>query len=266
MTDTVHLRPRRRSLAAIVIGLTAVVAVGCGGGSSFDDKAASTTAPADSDSGTDSGSDSGSDGFSPEAVTLGEEILAQFDLKPSEIDELESGCLGSSLIDALGETDAQGVLETADPSAEQIAALEVSFDACVSGTTLAPAITGIFFGELPGSPTPDQSVVSCMAGEIDGSTGQLISALSSSSDNGDIPQQFLDTLDVCVPDDVVAQLFVAELTSDGTFDTTQATCIADRIAPQIPISTLADAGQSDQLPPDVQQLIEDATVACVLGG
>jgi hypothetical protein len=46
----------------------------------------------------------------------------------------------------------------------------------------------------------------------------------------------------------------------------QATCIAEAIAPQLSISTLAAAGQADGLPADVQALIEEATVACLAGG
>jgi hypothetical protein len=108
--------------------------------------------------------------------------------------------------------------------------------------------------------------VSCVAGEIDGATGQLIVGLFDASETGGLPTQFLDTLDVCVPDDVVADLFVEELSSDGTFDQAQATCIAERVAPQLSISTLAAAGQADGLPADVEALIEEATLACLAGG
>ena len=266
MTDTVHPR-RARSVAAIALSTLLTLALASCGGTSFEDKAASTTAPADSGSG--SGSDSGSggeDGFSAESTELGADILAQFDLQPDEIDELEAGCLGQTLIEALGESDARDVVTTETPSSEQLEALSAGFDACVSGRTLGPAITALFFGQLPGAPTPDQSVESCVAGEIDGSTGQLIIGLYDSSESGGLPVEFLDTLDVCVPDEVVADLLVAELTSDGTFDETQATCIAEQVAPQLPISALAAAGQSDTLPTEIEQLIEDATAACVLGG
>ncbi len=265
MTDNVHLR-RRRSAAVAALATATMLLAACGGGS-FEDKAATTTAPAGGrDSQQDNQQDNQQDGFSAEAVQLGEDLLGQFDLQPSEIDELEAGCLGSSLIDALGDADAQDLLTVEDPTTEQLDALEASFDACVSGTTLAPTVTALFFGELPGSPTPDQSVVSCVAGEIDGTTGQLITGLSQSGSSGGLPTEFLATLDICVPEQVVADLFVDELTADGSFDNVQATCIAETVAPDLSISVLAEAGQSDSLPPDVQKLIEDATLACIAGG
>ncbi|MFM7508100.1 MAG: hypothetical protein ACKO5A_00940 [Actinomycetota bacterium] len=135
----------------------------------------------------------------------------------------------------------------------------------MSGRTLGPAITALFFNELPGAPTPDQSVESCVAGEIDGSTGQLIIGLFGSNESGGLPTEFLNTLDVCVPDDVVADLFVG-LAPDGTFTEAEASCIAEQVAPQLSIRTLAEAGESGALPPDVQALIEEATLACVVGG
>lgn len=259
MTDNVHLR-RFRHLAAALLAATGSIAVVACGGATFEDEAATTTAPAEDQPAE------GADGFSPEEIELGEAVLAELDLSSGEVDELESGCLGFTLIDALGDADAQDVVTTQDPTPDQLAAIEAGFDACISGTTLAPAITGLFFGELPGAPTPDQSVVSCVAGEIDGTTGQLIIGLVDSSETGGLPTEFLDTLDVCVPDDVVADLFVEGLVSDGTVDTAQATCIAERVAPQLSISTLAAAGQADGLPADVQALIEEATLACIAGG
>ncbi len=65
---------------------------------------------------------------------------------------------------------------------------------------------------------------------------------------------------------MVADLFVGELTSSGDFDQTQATCIAERVAPELSISELAAAGQNEALPPEIQTLIETATVACLTGG
>jgi hypothetical protein len=259
MTDNVHLR-RLRHLSAVLLAVAGPLAVAACGGATFEDEAATTTAPAEESPAEDG------DGFSPEEVRLGEEVLAQLDLQSGEVDEVESGCLGFTLIDALGDADAQDVLTTETPTPAQLAALEAGFDACISGTTLAPEITALFFDELPGAPVPDQSVVSCVAGEIDGATGQLIVGLFDASETGGLPTQFLDTLDVCVPDDVVADLFVEELSSDGTFDQAQATCIAERVAPQLSISTLAAAGQADGLPADVEALIEEATLACLAGG
>ncbi|MBM3661286.1 MAG: hypothetical protein FJW94_00115 [Actinobacteria bacterium] len=158
------------------------------------------------------------------------------------------------------------MVTTETPSTEQLEALSAGFDACVSGRTLGPVITALFFNELPGAPTPDQSVESCVAGEIDGSTGQLIIGLFGSNESGGLPTEFLNTLDVCVPDDVVAEQLTAELASDGTFTEAEASCIAEQVAPQLSISTLAEAGESGALPPDVQALIEEATLACVVGG
>jgi hypothetical protein len=262
MTDNVHARRPRTLLAALLAG-TALLLAACGGGS-FEDKAATTTTTQDAEQ--DTGGSGSDDTFSAESIALGEEILSQFDIDGTEVDELETGCLGTALIDALGESDAQDLLTTDTPTSEQLEATGAAFDACISGTTLAGALTALFFDELPGSPTPDQSVVSCVAGEIDGTTGQLIVGLVDASDTGGLPTEFLDTLDVCVPDEVVADLFVEELSSDGTFDTVQATCIAEAIAPQLSISTLAAAGQADGLPADVQALIEEATVACLAAG
>jgi hypothetical protein len=135
----------------------------------------------------------------------------------------------------------------------------------VSGRTLAPVITG-FFSRALGAPTPDQSVESCVAGEIDGTTGQLIVGLFDSSESGGLPTDLLDTLDVCVPEQVVVDLFAEELTANGTFTPAEATCIGEQVAPQLSISTLAEAGESGALPPDVQALIEEAALACVVGG
>jgi hypothetical protein len=251
MTDNVHLR-RLRHLSAVLLAVAGPLAVAACGGATFEDEAATTTAPAEESPAEDG------DGFSPEEVRLGEEVLAQLDLQSGEVDGVESGCLGFTLIDALGDADAQDVLTTETPTPAQLAALEAGFDACISGTTLAPEITALFFDELPGAPVPDQSVVSCVAGEIDGATGQLIVGLFDASETGGLPTQFLD--------DVVADLFVEELSSDGTFDQAQATCIAERVAPQLSISTLAAAGQADGLPADVEALIEEATLACLAGG
>ena len=259
MTGTVHLRRLRLLTAALLAATSSVAVVACGG-ATFEDEAATTTAPAEQPPAE------AEDGFSPEAVQLGEDLLAGFDIQPGDVDELESGCLGFALIDALGETDARGVVTTEDPPPEQLAALEAGFDACISGTTLGPAITALFFSEFPGAPSPDQSVVSCVAGEIDGTTGQLIIGLFDSSETGSLPTEFLDTLDVCVPDQVVADLFAEALVSDGTVDPVQAACIAEQVAPQLSISTLAAAGQADGLPADVQALIEEATLACIAGG
>jgi len=259
-----------RLLSLGLVVTAGLVLSACGGGS-FEDKAASTTtAPADSGSNTgndDTGSDSGgADGFSAQATSLGTELLTQFDIPADEVDELEAGCLGTALIDALGEQDAEGIATTEEPTSAQLDAVEAGFDACVSGRTLAAGLVALFFDELPGAPTADQSVISCVAGEIDGTTGQLVVGLVDSNQSGTLPTEFLDTLDVCVPDEVVADLFVGELTSSGDFDQTQATCIAERVAPELSISELAAAGQNEALPPEIQTLIETATVACLTGG
>ncbi|MFM7508101.1 MAG: hypothetical protein ACKO5A_00945 [Actinomycetota bacterium] len=110
MTNNAHLRWLRRLSGVALAAIATVVVVACGS-ASFEDKAASTTtAP----------TDSGTDGFSAEATTLGTDILTQFDLTESEIDELEAGCLGQTLIEALGESDARDVVTTETPSTEQL--------------------------------------------------------------------------------------------------------------------------------------------------
>lgn len=265
MTDSLHLTvtdpsPRRRPtprLIAAAAGLVTVVAMTAGcSGASFDDTAATTT--------TSKSTTTESDGFDRDATQLGTELINQLDPSITEPDELEAGCLGQALTDALGSSEAQELTTTQNPTSDQLDAISAAFDACVKGTTLAPSLTEGFFSELPGSPTPDQSVVSCVAGEIDGKTGTIIVDSVNSEQSDTLPTEVLATFDVCVPDDIVAGLLVDELTSDGTFDATQAACIADRVAAQLSITELAAAGKSGSSD-TVTKLVEDATLACISG-
>jgi len=255
-SSSVRHHPLRR-LVAGVAAATALVSITAGcSGASFDDKAATTT--------TSKSATTESDGFGRDATQLGSELITQLDPSITEPDELEAGCLGQALTDSLGSAEAEDLTTTKNPTPDQLDAISASFDACVKGTTLAPSLTEGFFSELPGSPAPDQSVVSCVAGEIDGKTGSIIVDSINSDQADTLPTEVLATFDVCVPDDIVAGLLVDELSSDGTFDATQAQCIADKVAAQLSITDLAAAGKSGTSD-TVTQLVQDATIACIAG-
>ena len=236
-----------RRLAALSIPLLAGLAlVGCGGDdSSSDDSSASPTTEATSEA----------------ASTIGEDAVTDLGVTKDE-----GICFGNTLVDQLGEDEA---LELNNSDAEfselpeaQLTAVQVAFNECIPGSVMAEDITAEFYSSIGASTEPDAAVVDCVAGELDGRTGDVaLEGMTADTEGADLGTTAA-VLEGCIPPEVVTELFVTSFTTAG-LTPEQAQCAAEQVSGQISLSQLVDLGSSaGALPPEIQAISDAAVTAC----
>lgn len=248
----------RRSTSLLVAGLAtlAFVTPGCGGGD--DDTASKSSGDRPESSTTEKSSGDGNgiaSGILDRASTS-----AKFG-DDSGFDDAVAECVGSSVIDSLGEEQAEAMsnAEVSEYTDEELTALADAFDECVPGELIAESMTVSFYESAGATTEPSIETVQCVADALDGRTGQVVKE-GAKADAGGFPALTLAVMDGCVPpEDVAALLKTAFL--DAGLTEAQADCTATALQGQISVSDLAVAGLSDDNP-ELEAKVQQAAQAC----
>lgn len=220
-------------------------------------------------------------GERPESTTTSEEkssnaaggiasgILSTADsakLDDSSVSSDEEECLGTEVIDAVGEDEATQMSEAelSEYTPAQLEVLRDAFNTCVSGETLAGELVVNFYEGAGATTPPADAVTECVAAAIDGRTGDIVVESAQLQSDTDLPQVTLEVLDTCIPASDVA-LLLGDAFQQAGLPAAQATCMAGTLSDQISVSQLAELGGSSQIPPEVEALVTQAAAACAPG-
>ena len=220
-----------------------------------------------------SSGDDGDDGGSDADATATTRVDAAVDqisesLQESFGDELEADdaeCVAVSLVDELGESAAVEVNETAgllDLSDEQQDAVTTAFNECIPGAALAGSVAATVYSQYCSTEQPADDVVDCFGAELDGRTGDLILEGERAEADGAVPATLLEVAETCVPTEVVAIAF-ADSFEQGGLSAEAAACVANAVVENLTVEQrISLQGNQGAAPPEVQQVITDATLAC----
>jgi hypothetical protein len=127
---------------------------------------------------------------------------------------------------------------------------------------MAEDITSEFYSSIGASTEPDAAVVDCVAGELDGRTGDVaLEGMTADTEGADLGTTAA-VLEGCIPPEVVTELFVTSFTTAG-LTPEQAQCAAEQVSGQISLSQLVELGSSTgALPPEIQAISDAAVTAC----
>lgn len=252
MTDRRTRTRRLNALLAASIAPLALMAVACGGSdddtASKDSDSRETTTTAKAGSGVASG-------ILEKASQSG-----QFDA--SDFDEDLEECVGESVIDSLGESEAEAMveIEVSDYTTDQIDALAVAFNDCVPGQVIAPMLVSSFYEGMGAVEPSDPTMVDCVAAFVDGRTGDIVREGAAAQATDAVPEVTIQAFDQCMPpEDITALLKDAFLTSGLSEE--QATCVSTALEGQLSVADLAAAGM-DQQSPELEAKLQAAAQGC----
>jgi hypothetical protein len=241
------------ALALALVGALVGGLAGCG-----DEE--SPTSPA-------AGSESPTETETSDAV---EEIADEIrrDVGDGTFSQQESVCLAQYLVDELGEEQAREVGEADDlpslPTA-QLQAARVAMNECIPGDALADTMTTQFYQGLGAGARPARGVVRCIAGELDGQTGDVLVATLRQDARGEAPTTLIAAFAECVPDGVLIDVFAQSFEDEGA-GPDAARCIAAELVDEVSLAQLVQLGMSGKEPgPELQAAIVDAVGTCGFG-
>lgn len=250
-----HIRGRSRSrstsLLLAVLASVAFVAAACGG----DDETVSKSSD-EKETTTTSGSGAGiASGILDRAASGAGFDSDEFD---ADIEE----CIGESVIDAVGESSAEAMMDgdPADYSADEVDALVQAFNDCVPGEAMAPTMVSSFYEGMGATEPTDPTMVDCVAEEIDGRTGDLVGEGLAVEATDAFPELTLQVMDTCMPTEDLTALLTEAFASSGLTDA-QASCVATALEGQITVTDLAEAG-SGTGSPELEALVQSAALGC----
>jgi len=171
-------------------------------------------------------------------------------------------CIGGSVIDSLGEDEAQTMADT-DPSEyspDQVDALVAAFNDCVPGEVIAPTLVSSFYEGMGAAEPSDSTMVDCVADAVDGQTGDIVREGIAAQANESTPELTLQAFDQCMPAEDITALLTEAFTSSG-LTAEQAACVATALEGQISVSELAAAGQNDGSP-ELEAKVQAAAEGC----
>lgn len=245
--------PGRRRLAVAVLASCCAVIGACSSGEDDADDDSSTTT---------------TEATSPVVEEIAGDIRA--DLGEEMISAEEATCVARILVDELGEDGAQELNESSEDLAsvpgEQQDAVTAGFNECVPGSAVAETVTTRFYEGFGATAPPTEEVIDCVGTELDGQTGDVVFEGLAATEDGTVPQVTIAAFEACVPDDVIAEVFVTAFEGQGATPE-QARCTADAVAGRLSLEQLAEIGSSGgTLPADVQAIVTEAAQGCTAGG
>jgi hypothetical protein len=248
----------RAAVAVLLLATAGLVLSGCGGNDSAapvkrtsGDRPTSTT-----ETTTAGGTDSG-------GIASG--ILSSSrasKLDPNSVSDDEAQCLGSYVIDRVGEQEAQTISDEAIDALtpDQLAVLTAGFNKCISGATMAGDLVTSFYEGAGVRSTPTDEVVACVADGIDGRTGDVVAESATLAESATAPIT-LSVMDTCVPASEVTELLRSAFQEAG-LTPAQATCTAGALEGKISLSELAEIGSASSLPPEIEAKVTTAAQGC----
>jgi len=140
------------------------------------------------------------------------------------------------------------------PPADQTTIFD-SYSACVTTAQLSPAITKSL---VTGSGAADAASAKCFTTQLKAKyprSGDLVRVLTSGGTSG-----LTRAMTRCLPRDQIEQSLVKAMVAGG-YTTAQATCVAEKVLAEVPLSQLTGATGAS-LPADVEAKIVAATQVC----
>lgn len=186
---------------------------------------------------------------------------------PDTISEDDATCVAGTLVDELGAEQATEVVQSSDdlleiPAAERIVVTD-TFNDCVPGTAVATAVVEEFYSSLGASTEPDPAVIECVGTEMDGRTGDVLFEGAEADTNDTVPTVTLAALEQCVPDGVLAEVFMSAFESEGATPE-QARCTADAVASQLSLEEITRLGlEGGEMSPEIEGIISQAATDCL---
>jgi len=183
-----------------------------------------------------------------------------------EIDDAGALCFGEAMVAGFGEEKAVEVFDSNDelgelPEDDQTIIRE-AFNDCVPGSAVAEAITTEFYSSAGVTSTPDEAVTTCVAGAIEGRTGDVMWESFVGEATDEVPATTLEALETCVPNTVRAELFAAGMADSG-LPPEQLDCIANALAEEFSLADLIEIEDSTTIAPEIEARIEAASMSCV---
>ncbi len=204
-----------------------------------------------------------------DTAALGEAVVAALgeavgDHEPLTTDAAETACVGSSLATSLGngaEALGEAGSGVGDWSAEQVEAVTEAVDDCVSGESVASALTASFYEGL-GLGAPGEEVVACVADGVEGEVGSVVFESIDAAESSVTPTRTVAVLDRCMPRADLETLFTSAVVASGATPEV-ASCTAEKISDELSLADLLEISDDDtQIPVDMQAALDDARLAC----
>jgi hypothetical protein len=129
--------------------------------------------------------------------------------------------------------------------------------ACVTTADLSPSLEKALES---GSNKVDAATAKCFVGKVEKAypqSGDLMKVM-----NNGTASKVADLMTSCLSAGGIRQELLNELTATGSFNATQAGCVADKLLAEVPASELAGGGSSGSLPPDLESKLAAAATAC----
>ena len=195
------------------------------------------------------------------ATTLGEAVG---DDEPLTTDGEETTCIGSSLATSLG-NGAEALGETGsgvgDWTEEQTGAVTEAIDHCVSGDSVAPALTASLYAGM-GLGAPGKEVVECVADGVGDEVGTVVFESIDAAESSATPTETVAVLDRFMPQADLEALFTSAVVASGATPVVAA-CIGGRVSGELTLADLLEISSDDgQIPVDLQATLDDARMAC----
>ena len=253
-----HIRSvSTRRPAAALIALFAALALTAGACSSSDDETSKS-----SDEKETTTSTSATSSGSGVASGILDRATEGAGLDAGGFDEDVAECVGQSVIDAVGESDAEAMVD-GDPatySPDEIDAMVTAFNECVPGDVMAPGMVSSFYEGMGATEPTGSEMTDCVAEAIDGRTGDLVGEGIAVEATDEFPELTLQVMDECMPQEDLTALLIDAFTSSG-LTSAQATCVADALEGQISVTELARAGMNEGSP-ELESKVQAAAVGC----
>jgi hypothetical protein len=251
MARSTHRTARLRATTtlAVVLTVTGGVLAACSG----DDEATTTTTEATTTT------------LDPAVAELATTFRA--DVGADTISADEATCVARTLVDELGAEEAAEVVGSSDdlleiPATQRVVVTD-TFNDCVPGTAVATAVVEEFYTSIGASSEPDPVVVDCVATEMDGRTGDVLFEGAEADSNDTLPTVTLAALESCVPDDVLAEVFVSAFEAEGATPE-QAQCTAEAVTSQLTLEQITRLGLDDaEMSPEIEGIITQAATGCL---
>jgi len=129
--------------------------------------------------------------------------------------------------------------------------------ACVTTADLSPSLEKALES---GSTKVDAATAKCFVGKVENAypkSGDLMKVM-----NNGTTSKVADLMTSCLSSGGIKQELQNELTATGSFNASQAGCVADKLLAEVPASELTGAGSSASLPPDLESKLAAAATAC----
>jgi hypothetical protein len=133
--------------------------------------------------------------------------------------------------------------------------------ACVTTAQLSPSLEQALES---GSNKVDAATAKCFVGKVEAAypkSGELMKVMNNGTES-----KVADLMTSCLSSGGIRQELLNELTATGSFNSSQASCVVDKLLAEVPASELTGGASSGSLPPDLESKLGAAATACGVSG